>query len=143
MTLAHTWRPESPVNGATPWVRTPEGIRQRLNAEYERDGQPLLAELPRMRPLLEVHIGRHDVIVRDLEQLGCRVTWLPNFPTAHCTWCDTNPIGKTAFRVIGAPADDDPHNPLIDEDVCRDCVTAAAKQAATEAVGQVQIEVAA
>lgn len=142
MTVAHDWRRDSPVNHATAWARTPAGIHDRVQAQNLRDGRPLLAEFPPVRALVEVHIGRHDVILRELEALGCCVTWLANFPTAKCGWCEGNVIGKTCFRVIGAPADDDPHSPLIDEDVCRNCVTAAAKQACAEAVGTVQIEVA-
>jgi hypothetical protein len=142
MTMAHDWRPATAVNPATPWGRTVEGLHARLQAERADEGLPPLPELPETR-VEGVHPGRHDDVVAQLRLLGCIVTPLANFDSQPGGWCAIEGA-MTAFRVIGAPADGDPHNPLIDEDTCRDCVLTAARQACTEAVrGPVRIEVAA
>lgn len=89
MTLAHTWRPASPVNGATPWIRTPEGMAARIATEHAIAGERPLAFLPTTgggRHRVEVVAGTCAEPV-PTERPDTIPDRLPTRPDA-CTWRD-------------------------------------------------------
>ena len=120
MTIAHTWRPDSPVHEATPWARTAEGIRQRVDAEHIRDKQrPLIAPA-------SAEPGRHGIEFRAgscFTEPGPRPTTIPErLPTRPnaCTWRDHDGgVHFATVRLTPDPADADGYQDVME--VCTCC----------------------
>lgn len=71
-------------------------------------------------------------LAAELAAPGLHISIDPHFLPVPCTWCDHDPVAWTCVRVHGDPGPVDPHRPLDQVDVCRDCAPRAIKQARTE-----------
>lgn len=124
MTTAHTWRRDSPVHEATPWIRTPEGIRQRIDAENVIDGRS-----PVIAPAAAEH-GRHGI---EFLAGTCappvpteRPTTIPDrLPTRPdgCTWRDHD--AGVHFATVRLTPDPDPDLAVAHQDELEVCTCCA------------------